>query len=455
MVWTVATMRRTVSLALVLAWGITSTAHAAAPAVAPAARKGPYVQHVSSTSAVVRVELDGPAPVRVAVTPAGDAGVKVSGPDGGADGGAAASASKAFHSVRLDGLHPSTRYSYVVHVGDRALEGVFTTAPPHDTTAPVRFAVYGDNRTDHAAHGALVRAMAMTPADFFLQTGDLVAVGGDPAQWKTFFELEAPLMRERCIFATIGNHELYESSGSEFAQYFGPEGAPAVIPDAGPPEQAYFASTFRWGPARFFLINAMVDYERGPDRAWLEKALADADGEQDLTWRIVALHHGPWSSGPHGENARLHRAGVVELLRRHKVDLVLSGHDHLYERGIVDGMPYVVSGGGGAPLYKVKVSRPYSRKSESVHHFVDAVLTRASLAITVTRADGTVVERCGLPKSGTWDCDPPPAPPPPPPPPPKSTCGCRVAGGPSSPATWLGALVALSAWWARRRRPRD
>jgi acid phosphatase type 7 len=440
-------MSRAVSLALVLAWGLASTAEAAEPT----ARKGPYVQHVSSSSAVVRVELDAPAAIAVSVAPAsadgGPSPTQMSGVDAGAD----ARAPKAFHSVRLDGLQPSTRYAYAVHVGAKALEGAFTTAPPGDSSAPVRFAIYGDNRTDHAAHRKLVSAMAMAPADFFLQTGDLVAVGGDPSQWTTFFELEAPMMRERCIFAAIGNHELYQSTGSEFARYFGPEGAPEVIPDAGPPESAYFASTFRWGPARFFLLNAMVDYERGPDRAWLEKALADADGEQDLTWRIVALHHGPWSSGPHGENARLHRAGVVELLRRHKVDLVLSGHDHLYDRGIVDGMPYVVSGGGGAPLYKVKQARPYSRKSESVHHFVDAVLTRAALAITVTRADGTVVERCGLPKSGTWDCDAPP-PPPPPPPAPKSTCGCRVAGEAAGPLPWLGALAVVSAWVARRRR---
>jgi 3',5'-cyclic AMP phosphodiesterase CpdA len=150
----------------------------------------------------------------------------------------------------------------------------------------------------------------------------------------------------------------------------------------------------------------MVSYRPGPDRAWLEKALADADREQDVTWRIVVVHHSPWSSGPHGDNKAMWVAGIPELLRKHKVDLVLGGHDHIYERGFADGTAYIVTGGGGAPLYHVKTPRASARKFESSHQFVDASVTDASIQIVATRADGSTIERCGLRAAGGgWDCD--------------------------------------------------
>lgn len=481
--------------ALALGAPIVALAFSGRDALGAEVLKGPYVQALTSSSAVVRVELDTPSPLRV---------------EGGARGQERAIAveekeARRFHSVRVTGLTPSTRYEYTVHMGKTHASAAFTTAPPPDTTAPTRFVIYGDNRTDHAAHAALVRGMSMTSAEFFLQTGDLVAVGGNPDHWKAFFEIEAPILRERCIFAAIGNHELHESDGVEFARYFGPHGAPPLPDVAGPagdagahdprardagrggrdagggagrdagdaasreagvgdvspeagrpagsPTTAHLTSTFRWGAARFILLNGMVSYDSGPDRAFLEKALADADNEPGVTWRVIALHHGPWSSGPHGENTRLHKAGIVPLLKAHKVDLVLSGHDHLYERGFVDGIAYIVSGGGGAPLYPVKNPQKYMRKASSTHHFVEALMTREAIGIEVHKLDGTVFEKCSLKKGVGWDCDKE-RPPAPAKPAPASRCGCRAVGSAHWGAGGLALAVALLTIAVRRRARR-
>src|SRR5205085_2854244 len=207
------------------------------------------------------------------------------------------------------------------------------------------------------------------------------------------------------------------------------------------------------------------------DRAWLDKALSESDSEPGLEWRIMVVHFGPWSSGPHGNNQLLHDARIPAMLRAHKVDLVISGHDHIYERGWAEGLAYVVSGGGGAPTYRIKNALPSAKKYESVRHFIEASVSQAAINFTAMRPDGSIIERCALRKELGWDCDGPaktnaaaanassstttsssssspdaPAA--------SSRCGCRVAGDRSAGGGALsGALLGLATiYWRRRRR---
>jgi acid phosphatase type 7 len=430
--------------------------------------KGPWVQKLTPTSAIIRVELDPPAPVSLEVGP----GAR----DGGAQRTIEDKETRALHSLVVTGLEPATRYPYTVRAGSEAANGSLTTAPREPSTEPYKFLIYGDNRTDDTAHGAIVKAMAATPTDFVVHTGDFVADGGSAEDWQTFFDIEAPLLRERCVFACVGNHELTDGSGLAFARYFGPGEPPpsgAAGSARGALEAKHFDGTFRWGNARFFMINAMVPYRSGADRTWLERVLAESDAETGLRWRIVVLHHGLWSSGPHGDNLFLHEANIPQVLRSHKVDLVISGHDHLYERGAVDGLSYVVSGGGGAPTYKVRAPKPHAKKLESVRHFVEASVNEEAIALRVVRIDGSVLEKCGLHKGQGWDCDgvkPPPelAPGSSAPAgaagaggsakPSSSSCACRAVAlpeptpGPGGRGAGVAMLLAVSAWLARRRR---
>lgn len=438
--------------------------HAAGPI-----RKGPWVQRVTSGSAVVRVEVDPPSPVTLELglgLPDGERGHRT----------VESTEARSLHAIAVEGLQPGTRYPYSVRAGATKKFAAFVTAPREESDAPFRFLVYGDNRTDNAAHAAIVRAMVPVASDFLVHTGDFVENGASPAQWQDFFEIEAPLLSARCLFSCVGNHELTDGAGIEYARFFGPTDPP---PGADPARAAkdapaatrpeHLDGTFRWGNTRFFFINGMVSYKGTTDRSWLEKALADADGEPNLKWRVVVVHHGPWSSGPHGNNARLHDAGVIPLLAKHKVDLVISGHDHIYERGWSDGLAYLVSGGGGAPVYKIKSKLPQARKLESVRHFVEVSVSSSSMQIVATRLDGSTIERCGLSKSaGGWDCDGPlaaatgsspstsgehgggssTAPPP------ASRCACDVVGAGPRPGL-AGALgVVMGAVLALRRRSR-
>ncbi len=408
-----------VAVVAVVALTHVQRAHAGGAAGGPVV-KGPWIQHVTSTSAIVRVEVDPPSPVTLEVGMSSLPGTA----DSGVGSVVESQEIRALHSILVKNLEPATRYTFTVRARGAQKYGALTTAPREDSGAAFRFQIYGDNRTDETAHASVVRAMVAVPADFLIHTGDFVESGASAAQWQTFFDIEAPLTRERCIFSCVGNHELVDGAGIEYVRYFGPAEVPLVLTKpassfAGPPiaipipvdagaapltvEQ--LSGTYRWSNARFFLVNGMVDYRTGASREWLEKALVDSDHEPGLVWRIVVVHFGPWSSGPHGDNAHLHDANIPALLRAHSVDLVISGHDHIYERGSADGLPYLVSGGGGAPIYRIKKASATSRHYESVRHFIDATASPAVIQFVATRPDGSTIERCALRKNGGWDCD--------------------------------------------------
>lgn len=409
--------------------------------------KGPFAQQVTSQSAIVRVELDPPGPLTLEFDAAELKPIVVTD-------------ARPFHSIEVSGLRPKTRYIVTARSGGATRVQSIVTAPPEGSADPFRFLIYGDNRSDEAAHTAVVRAMVGVPSDFLLHTGDFVADGGNAAQWQSFFDIEAPLLRERPVFACVGNHELVDQSATAFLRYFGTQSAAMAVSDGGvptsPPE---LHATFRWANARFFLANAFTDFQSGPERAWLEKALDAADGEAGLTWRIFVSHHGLYSSGPHGNNARMHQAGLADLLKRHRVDLVVSGHDHIYERGTVDGLAYLVSGGGGAPTYPIESRVSGSKKAEPARHFVEVSVSRAALQLAATRADGSTIERCGLVKGAGWDCDgeassPKPAGGEVTPKPHPSRCGCTVVGHSGADGRVAAALVALVAVVIAVRRRR-
>jgi len=296
--------------------------------------KGPYLTGLSDTGVDVRFELDGSAAATVEVGRDGGGGTTKAFED---------SAPRAMHSVHLAGLAPSTPYRYVVRSAGAVVgKGTFSTAPTLDAGTPLKFVVYGDNRTDEPAHAAVVRAIASSSAGILLNTGDLVEQGGRARDWQSFFDVEAPILRDRPFFVAVGNHELVDDpSGATFSRYFGPVGASG-------PQHTY--STARLSRVRFFFLNGSDDWGSGDQRTWLEQELVRADGEPGLVWRIAVVHHGPWSSGPHGPNPKLIAAHVPELLAASDA-FVLSSDSEGLPIGLLEawaaGLPVVSTSVGG------------------------------------------------------------------------------------------------------------
>jgi tartrate-resistant acid phosphatase type 5 len=98
---------------------------------------------------------------------------------------------------------------------------------------------------------------------------------------------------------------------------------------------------------RFFVLDSTTALDSATSmtrqRAWLKRSLAASQAR----WKVVVLHHPPYSSGDgHGSTSEFQWP-----FAEWGADLVLSGHDHVYERIVTEGTTYVVDGSGGKDLY--------------------------------------------------------------------------------------------------------
>jgi 3',5'-cyclic AMP phosphodiesterase CpdA len=201
------------------------------------------------------------------------------------------------------------------------------------------FAVCGDSRDDKdGIFAQILSAVDNSDMEFLLHTGDMVNKDS-PGEWDAYREATARFRKP--LRVVIGNHELYGGGTPEkFAERFGLPGT---------------SWSFTHRDAHF----AIVDNAKGtfPDNtlAWLDRDLADhPKGEGGITTLIVAMHIPPGMEGtrPHGTRYDYEErsAKLLAILKRHGVDAVLSGHEHMQHVEDWEGVLLLISGGAGAPL---------------------------------------------------------------------------------------------------------
>ena len=196
----------------------------------------------------------------------------------------------------------------------------------------LRFAVIGDSGTGDDAQytigSQLTAARAKFPFEFVLMLGDNLYYGSGQKDYEKKFELpyKALLDSGMKFYAALGNHD---NSNERLYKPFNMNG-----------ERFY---TFRPKPdVRVFALDS--NYMDKPQVAWLEKELAASGSD----WKIAFFHHPLYSSGDtHGSDVQL-REQIEPLFLKYGVDLVLSGHEHFYERlKPQKGIYYFISGAAG------------------------------------------------------------------------------------------------------------
>jgi acid phosphatase type 7 len=340
--------------------------------------RGPILTDIDTTTATISVETDANLDAVLEWGVGGRLQHRVASPAG------------RIHRFSLDSLPPRSAISYRVRAGAaRSALYAFTTAPrPGDV---VRVGIYGDVRGGHDTHRRLVNAMLGEGLDIVAVTGDMVARGSDHGDWQMFFAITRELLATLRYVPAIGNHDLgwRHTDPDVFALPPGP---------AGRPDHAYWYSLDLADIHLVFLDSNA--YERQEQELWLETDLAAARG-RGVRAIIALTHDGPYSRGPHGGN-QLARERYVPILTRHAVDLLVTGHDHLYQRGELDGLRYVVSGGGGASLYqptcgvkrKPRCSPDGMKKLLVVHHYLVVTIDKESLELCARGTDGKLLENC-------------------------------------------------------------
>ncbi len=341
--------------------------------------KGPYLQQVTSDSVTIMWETDVAADSRV------DYGTVLPEESSVYD-----PAPVTLHKVVLPKLDAGATYVYRVTSGGAVgPTGSFMAAPP--ASQPFRFVVYGDSRTFPATHVQVVQnIMADVPALVF-NTGDLVGGGRDYSIWQPeFFEPLRDLMMTVPVVPVLGNHE-YAGSGPLWFFYFFDL----------PLRDGWWAMTY--GNTRFIGLDTNAAYTAGSrQNDWLMREFASAP-YHSATWHVVIFHHPPFSRTTAYSDNIILRSYLVPLLEQHGVDVAFQGHSHAYERYLHNGIHYIVTGGGGAPLYPLvpDIIPPIRQFGLSVYHHcvVDVDPAAGKLIIRATDITGQVFDAIELSKS--------------------------------------------------------
>jgi hypothetical protein len=317
-------------------------------------KRGPYIQAVTTTEAIVCFETAQEAEGKVEC-----------------DGKTLTSPSGKRHEIALKGLKPGTRYKYTVQPG--AVEASFKTSPEGD--ADLFFLAWGDCRTYYERLARMSALAAKDMADFSVHTGDLVDEGTIQEDWDRFFESAAPLLRTGALWPSMGNHE-YDAK--PYYDLF-------ILPD---PERYY---TFTAGMAQFYILDADWNGRRDPKQlAWFESELKKSKAR----FKFVVLHQ-PLLSCPCDDftpETSMYRifGGLIE---KHGVTAVFQGHNHNYQRAERNGVLYITTGGGGAPLYPIGELGPETKAAKVVNHYCRIWLSGKTMTLEAVDLNGAVFDR--------------------------------------------------------------
>jgi hypothetical protein len=317
-------------------------------------RRGPYVQALTSTSAIVCFELaaEGEGSLscerRMLQSPRGIR-----------------------HEIAISDLRPGTRYDYTVEPG--GVKASFKTPP--DADGDLFFVAWGDCRTYYERLRRMSELAAKDLPDFSVHTGDLVDEGTIQSDWDSFFESASPLLRTGAFWPSMGNHE-YDAK--PYYDLF-------ILPD---PERYY---TFTAGPAQFFILDADWTGRKDPKQIeWLKAELKKSTARV----RFAVLHQ-PIVSCPCDDfSPELSMYRIFgKILEEGKVSIVFQGHNHNYQRAERNGVVYITTGGGGAPLYPIGTLTPETKFARVVNHYVRVRVSGNQVRLEAVDLTGAVFDK--------------------------------------------------------------
>lgn len=177
------------------------------------------------------------------------------------------------------------------------------------------------------------------------------------------------------VVGTLGNHDVILDGGR---YQFDELGIPAP----------YYRRSI--GDVDLFVLDSTRPTDAA-QRAWLERELAASTAP----WKIGAFHHPAYNCGRHSNQTGMRPH--VDLMREHGVRLVLTGHDHNYQRFELDGLTQVVAGNGGASLYELAgcpddTPEPAFARDDT-HGFVFVSVGEQQLEVSALSLAGETIDR--------------------------------------------------------------
>lgn len=249
----------------------------------------------------------------------------------------------------------------------------------HDPPPALRLAVAGDigdsgRRLDEVA-AAMDRVEGDDEYRALLLLGDNVYPDGEVERLEeTVYTPFGPVLDgDTELLAILGNHDVLRGTGDQMMERFGMGGR-----------------TWSREYDDLLLVGLDTNDFDSSQVQWLDERLSSSDA----TWKLVALHHPPFSAGYQGSSEDV-RAAVTPVLERHGVRLALSGHDHDYQRSrAMNGVTYVVSGAGSGT--RRTGESDFTEVSYSRRHFLDLAVYPDRLVARAVDFEGRVMDEFTL-----------------------------------------------------------
>jgi Calcineurin-like phosphoesterase len=254
------------------------------------------------------------------------------------------------HEIKLLSLQNSTKYFYKIGSTITDFQGDInnyfsTSKPPNTPQNNFRVWVTGDfgvgNSNQIAVKNAYKTYVGANPANFWIWLGDnAYSTGSDIEYTANTFNQYPDIFKNTPVYPSIGNHDYgnlaYQSVatlGTSFP-YFNQFSMPTNAEAGGVASGTEKYYSYNYGDAHFIVLDSYgsLNTNTSPMYLWLQNDL-----NQNLQkFTICYFHHPPYTKGTHNSDTEIEsinmRQNIIPLLESKSVDLVLSGHSHVYER---------------------------------------------------------------------------------------------------------------------------
>lgn len=241
--------------------------------------------------------------------------------------------------------------------------------------------VFGDSRTNHAAHEKVVDQIYNATPEAVFHVGDAVEDGTKPELWQIFNRIEDKLMNNYNFYIAAGNHD------GDSKLYYDNFSLPG--------NENWYSVNYQG--IHWIVLNSNLDLMPGsPQYSWLEADLATQ--REKINFTAVVLHQSLYTSANHAKDDVPYKTALVALLQKYGVKVVFSGHDHNYERSYDGKIYYLVCGSAGAPLYQKQYNNPYSQKFESAYNYCAANANNNTMTITAYNDSSDILDKISITK---------------------------------------------------------
>ncbi|MDR2457660.1 MAG: metallophosphoesterase [Clostridiales Family XIII bacterium] len=227
--------------------------------------------------------------------------------------------------------------------------------------------------------------------DFAISGGDMVNEPDNEEDWATFFKYANPFLSKVNLAPVPGNHETYKYPKTYTKKF--------DLPRTNLTDYKEELYSFDYGDAHFLMLNSNLFLPEREEALGKKKYAAmmkkvssfiKNDLKKNAKWKIVTLHHPPFPVSEDGNEVYKEiRESWVPLFEKYKVNLILTGHQHVYMRTKkINGIVYIMSRAGG----KDSTYSDYYNEGDKIPSYIDKIYSKGPTYQIITINKNLIVK---------------------------------------------------------------